>query len=89
MKPQQRQLRLQNCLQTILEVHEFMGGKAVNLEIAHQLQNLKELITHFQPEAITDQDLEKIEESTNHLLRELAKIFYIKKLGFLRQGYYH
>jgi hypothetical protein len=89
MKPQQRQLRLQNCLQTILEVHDFMGGKAINLEIAQQLQNLKELITHFQPEAITDQDLERIEASTNHLLRELAKLFYIKKLGLLHEGYYH
>jgi hypothetical protein len=89
MKTQQRQLRLQNCLQTILEVHEFMGGHAIHLDIIHQLENLRELIAHFQPEFLSDQDLEKIEESTNLLLRELAKIFYLKKLGMLHSGYYH
>lgn len=89
MKTRERNLRLQNCLQTILEVHDFMGGQAIHLDIIHQLENLKELITHFQPEILSDQDLEKIEESTNHLLRELAKIFYLKKLGPLHPGYYH
>ena len=89
MKTQQRRLRLQNCLQTILEVNEFMGGQAIHLDIVHQLDNLRELIAHFQPEFLSEQDLEKIEESTNHLLRELAKIFYLKKLGMLHSGYYH
>jgi hypothetical protein len=89
MNTQQRQLRLHNCLQTILEVHEFMGGQVIHLDIIHQLDQLKELITHFQPEFLSDQDLEKIEESTNHLLREMAKIFYLKKLGLLHSGYYH
>jgi len=89
IKTQQRQLRLQNCLQTILEVHEFMGGQAIHLEIIHLLDNLKELITHFRPELLSEQDLEKIEESTNHLLRELAKIFNLKKLGMLHSGFYH
>ncbi|OGP51058.1 MAG: hypothetical protein A2Y79_00470 [Deltaproteobacteria bacterium RBG_13_43_22] len=89
IKTQQRQLRLQNCLQTILEVHEFMGGQAIHLDIIHQLENLRALITHFQPEQLSEQDLKKIEESTNHLLRELAKIFHIKKLGMLYGGNYH
>jgi hypothetical protein len=89
MNAQQRQLRLQNCLQTILEVHEFMGGEAIHLEIIRQLDNLKELIIHFQPEFLNDQDLEKIEDSTNLLLQELAKIFYLKKLGMLHRGTYH
>ncbi len=89
MKTRQRHLRLQNCLQTILEIHDFMGGQATHLDIVHQLENLKELITHFQPEILSDQDLEKIEESTNHLLRELAKIFYLTKLGPIHPGYYH
>jgi hypothetical protein len=89
MNIQQRQLRLQHCLQTILEVHEFMGGQAIHPDIIHQLDNLRELIAHFQPEFLSDQNLEKIEESTNHLLRELTKIFYVKKLGMLHNGYYH
>jgi hypothetical protein len=89
IKTQQRQLRLQNCLQTILEIHEFMGGQAVQLEIIHLLDNLKELINNFRPELLSEQDLEKIEESTNHLLRELAKIFNLKKLGMLHPGSYH
>ena len=89
MKARQGHLRFQNCLQTILEVHEFVGGQAIHLDIVHQLENLKVLITHFEPEFLSDQDLEKIEESTNYLLQELAKIFYLKKLGMFHSGYYH
>lgn len=88
-KAHQRQMRLQNCLQTILEVHEFMGGQAIQLDIVQQLENLRDLITHFQPDLLSEPDLEKIEQSTNHLLRELGKIFHIKKLGMIHLGYYH
>jgi hypothetical protein len=89
MKIQQRQHRLQNCLQTILEVHEFMGGQAIQLDIIQQLENLRDLITHFQPDLLSELDLGRIEESTNHLLQELAKIFHLKKLGMIHPGYYH
>jgi hypothetical protein len=85
----QRQVRLHNCIQTILEVHEFMGGQAIQLDIVQQLENLRDLITHFQPELLSERDLEKIEESTSHLLRELGKIFHLKKLGMIHPGYYH
>jgi hypothetical protein len=89
LKKQQRHLRLQNCLQTILEVHEFMGGQAIQLDVVQQLENLKELISFFQPELLSEKDLEKIEDSTNHLLKELANIFNLKKLGMIHSGYYH
>jgi hypothetical protein len=89
LKTQQRQYRLQNCLQTILEVHEFMGGQAIQLDIIQQLENLRDLINHFRPDLLSEQDLGKIEESTNHLLRELGKIFHLKKLGMIHTGYYH
>jgi hypothetical protein len=89
MKAEQRQLRLQNCLQTILEIHEFMGGQAIQLDIINQLENLKDLIQHFKPDSLTEQDLGKIEESTNHLLRELGKIFHLKKLGMIHSGFHH
>lgn len=89
MNMQQRQQRLQNCLQTILDIHEFMGGRAIQLDIIQQLENLRDLISHFQPDLLSEQDLGRIEESTNHLLQELAKIFPIKKLGLIHNGYYH
>jgi hypothetical protein len=66
-----------------------MGGQAIHPDIIHPLDNLRELIAHFEPEFLSDQNLEKIEESTNHLLRELAKIFLIKKLGLLHSGYHY
>jgi hypothetical protein len=88
-KIQQRHLRLKNCLQTILEIHEFMDSQAIQLDIVQQLKNLKELISHFQPELLSEKDLKKIEDSTNHLLQELTKIFHIKKLGMIHPGYHH
>jgi hypothetical protein len=88
-KIQQRHLRLKNCLQTILEIHEFMDGQAIQLEIIQQLENLKELISNFEPELLSEKDLKRIEDSTSHLLQELTKIFHIKKLGTIYPGYYH
>jgi hypothetical protein len=88
-KIQRRHLRLKNCLQTILEIHEFMDNQAIQLDIVQQLKNLKELISHFQPELLSEKDLRKIEASTNHLLQELTKIFHIKKLGVIHTGYHH
>lgn len=89
LKIQQRHLRLKNCLQTILEIHEFMDSRAIQLDIVQQLENLKELISHFQPELLSEKDLKKIEDSTNHLLKELSKIFHMKKLGMIHPGYHH
>jgi hypothetical protein len=88
-KIRQRHLRLKNCLQTILEIHEFMDSQAIQLDIVQQLENLKELISHFQPQLLSEKDLKKIEDSTNHLLQELSKIFHVKKLGMIHSGYHH
>jgi hypothetical protein len=80
------QWRMQNCLHTILEVHEYMGGKTISQEIVQQLETLKGLIHQFQPSALTEQDLERIEASTNQLLKELEKIFKLKGLGRIYSG---
>lgn len=64
-----------------------MGGKTISPEIVQQLETLKELIHQFLPSALTEQDLEKIEASTNLLLLELSKIFKLKGLGKICSGY--
>ena len=85
----QRHLRLQHCLDTILEVHEFMGGQMIQRDIIQQLEGLKDLINHFQIEVLTEPDLLRIENSTNTLLEELAKIFRLKNLGPIHSGRPH
>jgi hypothetical protein len=80
------QWRMQNCLHTILEVHEYMGGKTISPEIVQQLETLKGLIHRFQPSTLTEEDLERIEASTNQLLKELRKIFKLKGLGQIYSG---
>lgn len=81
------QWRIQNCLYTILEVHEHLGGNTISPEIIEQLEALKELIHRFEAAALTEADLRKIEASTNLLLRELAQVFRIKSLGPIHGGY--
>jgi hypothetical protein len=78
---------MQHCLHTILEVHEYLGGKTISPEIVQQLETLKELIQRFLPSTLTEQDLERIEASTNLLLQELGKIFKLKGLGKICSGY--
>jgi hypothetical protein len=85
----QRHLRLQHCLDTILEVHEFMGGQMIQRDIIQQLEGLKDLINHFQIEVLTEPDLLRIENSTNTLLEELAKLFRLKNLGPIHSGRPH
>ncbi|MBI5586383.1 MAG: hypothetical protein HY892_21435 [Deltaproteobacteria bacterium] len=85
--PSRLQWRIQNCLHTILEVHEHMGGKTISPEIIQQLEDLKELIHRFEPATLTETDLRRIEASTNLLLQELAKVFRIKNLGPIHSGY--
>ena len=81
------QWRMEHCLHTILEVHEYLGGKTISPEIVQQLEILNDLINHFLPSALTEQDLERIEASTNLLLQELGKIFKLKGLGKICPGY--
>ena len=81
------QWRMQNCLHTILEVHEHIGGKTISPEIIRQLETLKDLIHRCEPTALTERELRKIEASTNLLLQELAKVFRIKNLGPIHGGY--
>ena len=81
------QWRIQHCLHTILEVHEYLGGKTISPEIVQQLEILNDLIHHFLPSALTEQDLERIEASTNLLLQELSKIFKLKGLGQIYSGH--
>jgi hypothetical protein len=83
------QWRIQNCLRTILEVHEHLGGKTISPEIVQQLEALKDLIHRFEPATLNEADLRKIEASTNLLLQELAKVFRIKNLGPIHSGYRH
>ncbi len=64
-----------------------MGGQTISPEIVQQLEILKELIHQFLPSALTEQDLEKIEASTNLLLGELGKVFKLKGLGKICSGY--
>ena len=85
--PSRRQWRIQNCLHTILEVHEHLGGQTISPEIIQQLESLKGLIQRFKPTALTETDLRKIEASTNLLLQELVQVFRIKNLGPINGGY--
>jgi len=64
-----------------------MGGKTISPDIVLQLETLKVLIHQFQPSALTEQDIERIEASTNQLLKELGKIFKLKGLGQIYSGY--
>jgi len=64
-----------------------MGGKTISPEIVQQLELLRELIHQFLPSVLTEQDLEKIEASTNLLLQELGKLFKLKGLGQIYSGY--
>lgn len=84
-----RQWRIQNCLHTILEVHEFMADRLVSPEVLEQMESLQDLLHHFHPSTLNERDLQHIEASTGRLLIELRNMFRTRGLRFIYSGYRH
>jgi adenosine/AMP kinase len=58
-------------------------------KIVEQLQRLDDLLSVIDHEAVTDSDLERIEGSTNQLMRELGVLFSHQDLGALYDVSFH
>jgi hypothetical protein len=68
-------LRLEACVNTILDVHEFLENKGLHPQVKLQLNKLKTTVSLIDADLIEEADMERIEEATNRLLKELKFIF--------------
>ncbi len=84
-----RRLRVDSCLNLIQDVSQRLSKEGRHPRIVEQLQHLDEILSLIDHQVITDTDLERIEGSTNQLMKEIGSLFEHQGLGSLYQGVYH
>lgn len=82
-------LRVDSCHSLIHDVSQRLEGEDVHPRIKDQLKRLDELLCLIDAAAMTDQDLQRIEDSTNQLMHELSLIFSHQELGPLYRLHQH
>ena len=86
---QTRRMRVDSCLMVIHDVSRRLTQEGAPHKIVEQLQRLDDLLSVIDHEAVTDSDLERIEGSTNQLMRELGVLFSHQDLGALYDVSFH
>jgi hypothetical protein len=84
-----RRLRVDSCLSLIQDVSQRLSKEGSHPRIVEQLQHLDEILSLIDHQVITDSDLERIEGSTNQLMKEIGTLFEHQGLGSLYQGVCH
>jgi len=82
-------LRLEICINTLLDIHEFLESKGIHPQISIQFEKLKKSVSLVDASLIRETDLQKIEDATNRLLRELSFAFNEDEAGALYESEIH
>ncbi|KMY67897.1 hypothetical protein AAU61_08580 [Desulfocarbo indianensis] len=84
-----RRLRVDSCLRLIQDVSRRLSKEGSHPRIVEQLRHLDEILSLIDFHAVTDSDLERIEISTNQLMREIGVLFNHQGLGSLYEDTRH
>jgi trimethylamine:corrinoid methyltransferase-like protein len=84
-----RRLRVDSCLSLIQDVSQRLSREGSHPRIVEQLQHLDEILSLIDHQVVTDSDLERIEGSTNQLMKEIGLLFDHQGMGSLYQGTCH
>lgn len=84
-----RRLRVDSCLRLIQDVSQRLSKEGSNPRIVEQLQHLDEILSLIDHQVITDTELERIEGSTNQLMKEIGVLFDHQGVGSLYEGLRH
>ena len=82
-------LRLEICIITLLDIHEFLESKGIHPQISIQFEKLKKSVSLLDASLIREADLQKIEDATNRLLQELSFAFNEDEAGALYESEIH
>lgn len=83
MERRSLQLRVDSCQEVIDDISRRLSAEEVNPRIVDQLKHLRELLTMLDHHLVSENDLYRIEVSTNQLLRELGVLFSQHDFGSL------
>jgi len=70
-----KRLRLASCVKTIIQVHTQLDPSQQDTAIARKINRLKKAMDSVVLEEVSEQDLERIEDATNRLLKELGPLY--------------
>jgi len=75
--PKKRRIRerLENCVNTILDLNERLGAGKIKPEIVEQFKKLKDTFARLDENLVEEKEVDKIEEATNRLLQEIREIY--------------
>ena len=74
-------LRIQNCIWTIIDVHQTIGDDYEDLELLSQFEDLEETIEDLDMAHVSEIDVIMVEQATNALLGEFRSIFESGEFG--------
>jgi hypothetical protein len=69
------QIRLRNCLQTILDLNENMGTNAFKLAFSEELELIKTFLNGLDSMILNEADVSRIEDATEIFFKELNTFF--------------
>jgi hypothetical protein len=69
------QIRLRNCLQTILDFNESMEAKGFGLAFSNEFELLREFLGRLDAMVLSEADVLRIEDATAVFFRELRGFF--------------
>ena len=75
MENQRLSSRLNSCREVLQAINEILGRNSVNSQVAQQMEHLERLMVALDARAMTENDMQRIEFSTNQLFGELQRIF--------------
>lgn len=84
-----RRLRVDSCLMLIQDVSQRLSKEGSHPRIVEQLQHLDEILSLIDHQVVTESDLERIEGSTNQLMKEIGLLFDHQGMGSLYAGTCH
>ena len=74
-------LRVENCIGTIIDVHETISAEYENLEFLSVFEGLKQAVRDMDMSLVREGDIWMVEQATNALLQEFRDIFEVGKFG--------
>ena len=76
-------MRVHSCQQVLADVSERLSHEDVHHNIVDQLERLNELLDLIDHHLVNENDLDRIEGSTNQLLHEIGCLFSHRSMGTL------
>lgn len=79
-------IRMENCVATILEVNRNLGAGRIKPEIIRQFEQLKLYAHAVSEETVDEDDIDRIEETTNQLLDEIRNNIKVREISYCPKG---